>query len=336
MESELLLFEDFRYFVCSFRFVFSSLFFFSQKGNVSLRQLVLDSNRIDDDGISALVGALGMHPSLVELSLVDNEIGPPGLAVLCNALCKEALSLHVLNLGTNFIQKEGVTSLATLLSKNKTLIDLNVSYNSLGGSRLDSVIVLSKGFDGIISLAESLTMNSTLLSLNLKGNNVSKNGMRAFSDAIAANKILCRIQFDDADHIEQMDGGFKKNFSITEVGCEMPSSVNTFIQRNRKERDAFAQAVGSGDAVAKVKAIVDKGVDVMEMGALGLLKTPNPELISLFHTAPHIRNLLFSSPAVLDLLKDLSEPVLKALAKEVGGLTCLLYAARAGRKGGFF
>jgi Ran GTPase-activating protein (RanGAP) involved in mRNA processing and transport len=195
------------------------------QGNVSLRHLVLDNNSIDDEGVATLVAGLGMHPSLVELSLADNDIGPGGLDAISSALSKEALSLHVLKLGTNFIQKDGVTILATLLSKNKTLIELDVSNNALGGSKLDSVIVLSKGFDGIISLAESLMMNATLLSLNLKGNNVSKNGMRAFSDAIASNKVVCRLLFDEADHVEQLDGGFKRNTSITDVGCEMPSSI---------------------------------------------------------------------------------------------------------------
>ena len=98
-------------------------------------------------------------------------------------------------------------------------------------------------------------MNSTLLSLNLKGNNISRNGMRAFSDALSSNKILCRILFDKEDLVEQLDSGLKKNFCMTELGCEMPQSTMNFLQRNRKEREVFVKAVEGSELVVKVKAM---------------------------------------------------------------------------------
>ncbi len=310
------------------------------EGNVSLEELILDSNGIDDAGAIELANGLGVHGSLQELSLYDNLIGPPGGKALTTALSNGTLMLKKLNLGKNMIHKDGLTKnkddkegvvpMAPFLTKNSTLISLDISENSLGGTKLDAVLILAAGYDGVVSLMDSLKVNRTLLSVNLAGNRMGKVGMRAVSDAIGGNKCLSRVLFDALDHIELVEAGIKQSHTLTEVGCEMVGSVASSIARNRKERDGFFQGLQSGLALAKVKAFVDKGVDIFCDDVMTLVRKTPPEIISYFHTVPHIRNFMFSSVALLDGLKTLPPGSLKAFAKEKGPVTCLLFAARSG------
>ncbi len=281
------------------------------RGNVSLQELVLDSNDIGDEGLVALVASLGAHPSLVELSLFDNAIGMSGLNALAAALSKKTLGLHRLNLARNCLQKDAATPLASLLSTNETLLSLDVSDNALGGSRLDTVIVLSKGFDGMSMLAESLAANKTLLSLIIAGNAVGKAGMRAFSDMLAVNKSLRRVIFDEIDQPE-LESGLKRNTAVVDMGPEPPANLAALLSRNVKERDAFLDGVRSNAPFAKLKATLEKGIDI----ECNLLEGASAELVSFYHTIPRVRNYLFSSMATLDAISSMDAGTIKALAKE--------------------
>jgi Ran GTPase-activating protein (RanGAP) involved in mRNA processing and transport len=81
--------------------------------------------------------------------------------------------LHTLNLSNNLLGKKGAAELSVLLQKNRTLTALDLSENTLGGSQMDSVVVLSKEQDGVVALAQSLAKNPSLLSLNLRGNRLA-------------------------------------------------------------------------------------------------------------------------------------------------------------------
>jgi ankyrin repeat protein/GTPase SAR1 family protein/Ran GTPase-activating protein (RanGAP) involved in mRNA processing and transport len=300
-------------------------------GNVSLQKLILDDCRILDEGMERIALGISMQPSMLELSFAKNDIGGVGATGLCAALCGETVLINKLNIGKNVVQKDGAQPLATLLAENKSLTYLDISDNGLGGSKLDAVLILSTGYDGVVSLADTIKANKTLLHLNIAGNRIGKVGLRAFSEAIGGNKCLCRVLFDDQDHIELVESGIKHSHSITDVGCEMVGGIASAIARNIKDRDAFFAGLGTGLSVAKIKNIVEKGVDIFCEDPIKLLRKASPDAITYMLTVQHIRTFLFSNVKLLDDLNLLAPGQLKILAKHKGPMTCLLYAARSGR-----
>ena len=307
------------------------------EGNSGLEYLNMDNCNIGDAGVTALAAALSLHASLVSLSLGYNKIGAQGTTALCQALMQDTLMIHTLNLAGNNIQKDGAYELSLVLQRTANITSLDLSDNSLGGSKLDAVLILATGNDGVVSLAECLRRNKTLLSLNLAGNKIGKLGMRAFSDALGANQTLCRFLFDSADHVELISAGVKKNHSVVDLGAELPSAMQDSIKRNIKERDAFLAAVENKVSLSKVKSMVDKGISIWPVdpkeGAVHLFRT-SPELIKYFHGLIQVRKLMFSSTIILDQLQNLPNQTLAILAKEKHNMTCLLHAARTGHERG--
>ena len=312
-------------------------------GNVSLRELSLQSNSIGDPGMIALAVALAVHPSLTSLDMRDNLVGAEGMQVLSQTLCSDAVMLRRLNLNRNELQREGAAHVATFLAKNHRLIELDVSDNGLGGSKLDSAIVLSKGFDSLISLAEGLAMNKSLLRLNLRGNYINKLAMKALGDALAKNKVLSRlIVGGEAEFLPMITGGLKKNWAVTDLGCgEGLAKIAVYLARNQKHRDEFLKAVEAEKGLAKVQTTLDKGVDILgpdddplNVGPGFLVKDVKmPELINFYHTVPHLRNYLYSTTQVFRVLPSLSPHCLRAFAEQKEGMTMLLFAARSGHVG---
>ena len=214
-----------------------------------------------------------------------------------------------------------VHHLATCLSKNRHLIDLNVSENGLGGSKLESAIVLSKGFDSLMSLAEALAVNKALLRLDLRGNYINKLAMKEVGSALAKNKVICRLLIgEDAEFLEVLKSGLKKNWSVTDLGCgDGVGKVATYLARNRKHRDDFLKALASDKGLSKVQAALDKGVDILAAnhdkgdGPSFLIKDlAAADIVEHLHTVHHVRNYIFSNTEVFQVLPRSNLRKLKA------------------------
>ncbi len=226
------------------------------EGNVSLQTLVLDRNKIDDAGVVAMTSGLSFHLSLSDLSLSENAISARGAAALAEALSCDEQRIQRLNISHNVIGKKGAFEIAAMLAGNKSLLRLDVSHNTLSGSQMDSVLVLSKEQDGIAALGESLKKNRSLLWLNLSGNSLSVSatvGMKAMAGALAVNTTLCHLLLDSTDCIDVLEYGLKKNNSITSLGCEVAKDIASHLSRNEKNRVAFETALKKSVALPKVK-----------------------------------------------------------------------------------
>lgn len=146
-----------------------------------LKELTLNRTNIDDFGIyylasssslkkltilsstdgyritSAGVAALANNQSIIDLSIIDQEIGYRGATVLAS----NPHLIH-LNLNGNKLQDLGVSAFA----KNNTLKSLSVERNEITS-------------DGLINLSE----NSTLTTLNLEGNSgIGDEGIMALAN----------------------------------------------------------------------------------------------------------------------------------------------------------
>ncbi|XP_067878097.1 ribonuclease inhibitor-like isoform X6 [Heterodontus francisci] len=131
------------------------------KASPALRKLHLGSNNIGDAGMNKLSEALGdsgcgiqklcvysnsltagcgedlgralaLTQSLTKLDLVCNELGDSGLRLLCPALRRPDCQLRTLWLLGNSLTTACCQELASTLSVNRSLLDLNLGYNKLG------------------------------------------------------------------------------------------------------------------------------------------------------------------------------------------------------------
>jgi NLR family CARD domain-containing protein 3 len=75
--------------------------------NVVLEELHLDTNQIDDDGVSQLAGMLAVNKSIRTVNLAANRIGDVGIAALAEMLkCNSTLT--ELDLSSNEIGYDGI------------------------------------------------------------------------------------------------------------------------------------------------------------------------------------------------------------------------------------
>ena len=104
------------------------------------------------------------------LNISNNNIGKEGIEQLAELISDEKCSLAKLNISNNLIGDEGAIILSQGISKNNSLIAINLSSNHILNS-------------GIIELAKSLKSNSgnkTIKKLNLSKNEIENTGLIDF------------------------------------------------------------------------------------------------------------------------------------------------------------
>jgi len=99
--------------------------------NVTLRELHLRFNNIEDEGATALANALQHNSTLRKLFLGGNTIGNKGAKALADEL-RYNTTLTVLCLTNNNIGDEGATALGVALQHNTTLTNLQLIDNNIG------------------------------------------------------------------------------------------------------------------------------------------------------------------------------------------------------------
>ena len=108
------------------------------------------------------------------LNISNNNIGKEGIEQLAELISDEKCSLAKLNISNNLIGDEGAIILSQGISKNNSLIAINLSSNHILNS-------------GIIELAKSLKSNSgnkTIKKLNLSKNEIENTGLIDFCNIL--------------------------------------------------------------------------------------------------------------------------------------------------------
>jgi len=145
--------------------------------------LSLAGNHLGDSGADILSAALLQNIYLARLSLARNSISAVGVEGLAAVLAQDRLVK--LDLHGNHIRSEGLTCLASSLSKNHSLIDLNVSSNEIGD-------------DGAQALAAVISEETPcLVTLNLAGNQIASGGSDALSEAFERSSTLASLKLED-------------------------------------------------------------------------------------------------------------------------------------------
>ncbi|KAL2082731.1 hypothetical protein ACEWY4_022549 [Coilia grayii] len=174
----------------------------------TLKVLRIHQSRVDDEKCRLLVNYLLDHPALLELNLSHNLIGDRGARAIGKLLNRSCL--HILSVYDNQIRGPGAQALGHALSKNTSLLSLNLRLNRLGD-------------EGGQAIAQALVKNQTLLSLHLGSNQLSEPTAIVLSQALAKNSTLKSINLScnrlGVDGGKVLEEGMSHNSTV--VDCDV-------------------------------------------------------------------------------------------------------------------
>jgi len=117
--------------------------------NASLQVLRLDMNMgIGDDGVRELCKGLRTNRTLQKLTLSYCGVGPAGAAALADVIASPLSALVHLDVMGNSLGAEGLLSLAIAAQRSKTLKELVLRDNGIGGGTVISYIAAHGGAGG--------------------------------------------------------------------------------------------------------------------------------------------------------------------------------------------
>ena len=204
---------------------------------ISLRQLRLTKNSIDDDCAKVLAQGLSKCKHLQSLSLSGNRIGDGGLDVLIQGLPAsvthvrmesnaitlarpiQLLRFETLGLSGNALSPGGPRVIAASLANPECRLETLVLYH------------INIGDEGLASLAESLRSNQRLTRMLLVWSNITETGWNAFSS------VLC-----DATSINATHGS---NHTLQWLGttrANIPQAVKTMLELNSDQDKSHVAA----------------------------------------------------------------------------------------------
>ncbi|XP_072133517.1 NACHT, LRR and PYD domains-containing protein 3-like [Mobula birostris] len=203
-----------------------------------IRKLGLRGVRISDSAVDDLVSSLSANTSLTELILSFNQMGDSGVKMLSVALRNPGCKIQTLGLESVSLRESGVEDLASALSANPSLTELNLSKNNLEDSgvklvsaalrnpeckiqklRLGNVGLTGSGAE---DLASALTTNQSLTVLYLNDNKLGDSGVELLSAALRNPEctirelVLIDVGLTDSG-AEDLISALSTNPSLTEL-----------------------------------------------------------------------------------------------------------------------
>ncbi|XP_055510693.1 NACHT, LRR and PYD domains-containing protein 3-like [Leucoraja erinacea] len=167
----------------------------------TMNDIDLQNCSIQCDGLRWLES--GLHKCRV-LRLWNNKLGDSGVELLSVALREPTCKIEELQLGANNLTASCATDLASALSENQSLLELDLTENKLGDSGIQNLCVvlrnpackikkLSMKANGLTAacikdLSSALSINQSLTTLSLGSNPLGDAGVRQLP------KGLCRME----------------------------------------------------------------------------------------------------------------------------------------------
>ncbi|XP_072891526.1 ribonuclease inhibitor-like [Hemitrygon akajei] len=150
---------------------------------------------LTDSGAEELVSTLSTNPSLTELYLGGNKLRDSGVKLVSAALRNPECKIQKLGLDNVGLTDSGAEDLASALSTNPSLTELDLSYNKLGDSgvklvsealrtpecKIQELWLMNVGLtdSGAEDLASALSTNRSLTWLILESNSLTDRSVPA-------------------------------------------------------------------------------------------------------------------------------------------------------------
>lgn len=168
-----------------------------------LEKLDISDNRIKNQGMRLIGNALATNSRLIMLVLDSNRIQAEGLQPLCKALSSKSTALEYLSLWDNPIGNSGAKMLGQCLAKNTSMVTLNLNFSDIGdvgdlakGLRINTTLTKLTlrhcpiRNPGAMALAVVLKTNHTLQHLDLEFCDITAPGSAALGEALVGNETL--------------------------------------------------------------------------------------------------------------------------------------------------
>ncbi|XP_072133414.1 uncharacterized protein [Mobula birostris] len=225
------------------------------KSRCKLQELGLGDVGLTDSGAGDLASALRTNPSLTELNLNDNLLGDSGVKLLSAALGNPECKLQKLQLDNIGLTDSGAKDLASALSTNPSLTELNLSVNKLGDSGVKLVSEALRNPEckiqklglrdvgltdsGAGDLASALRTNPSLTELNLNDNQLGDSGVKLLSAALGNPECkLQKLQLEDVgltdSGVEDLVSALSTNPSLTELNLGLNSLTDRSVPALRR------------------------------------------------------------------------------------------------------
>ena len=172
--------------------------------------------KVDLVNLETLTKSLEKNTTITKLNFSKNHICEEGLTYFASIIAKNAtitnLDLSLNNNGFISSEKSGLDAIGLSLKDNKTLVTLNLSYNSLGKLGAKKIV---KGLKG----------NSSIKELNLSTNIIGDKGAKYIKDLLSKNKTLTKLDisgnaFTDTG-ISKIAEGLAKNETLTTLDLSL-------------------------------------------------------------------------------------------------------------------
>lgn len=262
--------------------------------NTDARELDLRGNDMfQTTEINCISQALSVNHGLQKLTFIWNTFGPPGMVMLSNAL-KHHPTVTDLQLRANGIgPDEGAQALADLVATNTVITTLTCVLNSLSGAGtrklaqglLSNNTITSLNLrnnllkdEGATALSVALHRHSPLTDLNLRENKFGADGMHELADALhsetcpvetlnlAWNKIGVNGANSIADMLRLNSRLSKLDVSSTKIHSEGAAAIGAMLRVNRIVRhlNVACSTVGTRGALAIADALkYNRSVEVV-------------------------------------------------------------------------
>ncbi|XP_072895122.1 NACHT, LRR and PYD domains-containing protein 3-like [Hemitrygon akajei] len=219
-----------------------------KRQDCKLQSLKLDGNNLTHKSCEQLVEVLPTNQSITFLDLSDNNIQDKGVSLLCDALTKENCTLQILRVCNNKLTASCSEQLASMINTNKTLTELDISFNRIGEEGLKRLCEALKneeckleklGLNSIFAFefgimgtyedapgAENLydllqDKNCTLQSLGLAKNSYTVESCKQLISALKENQSLKEL--DLSSNSLQNEGMIALCEILSGPGCKLHS-----------------------------------------------------------------------------------------------------------------
>ncbi|XP_078060717.1 NACHT, LRR and PYD domains-containing protein 3-like [Mustelus asterias] len=202
----------------------------------------LCDNTLTNSCAEDLASALSTNRSLIDLNLGVNKLGDSGVKLLSVALRNPDCKIQKLHLHDNDLSDPCAKDLASALSTNRSLIDLNLSLNNLGDSGVKLLSVALRNPDCKIQklhlyenaltdscaqdLASALCTKQSLRILNLGTNSFTDQSVPALRNLILTCRNLEWISLHDNDLSESCAEDLASALSTNRSLIDLDLSLN--------------------------------------------------------------------------------------------------------------
>lgn len=159
----------------------------------NLSKVNLRDNRLTDRGMGKFIHTLASQQQILSVDLSENKIDSKSAEALTHFLKRPDCTLATLKMSNADLDDDEVAIFMDALEANRSITEMDVSGNKLGGIGEKSMKLKGNKLVGGASIAAALTRNETLHILNLSWNKLGYATALHLGSALSQNSTLLEL-----------------------------------------------------------------------------------------------------------------------------------------------